>query len=112
VLENDPLPPEPWMPGTSVPDELVGVLGTWFSEGNPFVFSVKGGKLHARGAAAPAHKPPSVFAKLGDDLYRTESGREAGELLRITRDSSGVPVKLYWATYLCTREPLGFGQWL
>jgi CubicO group peptidase (beta-lactamase class C family) len=112
VLENDPLPPEPWVPGTSVPDELAGVLGTWFSEGNPFVFSVKGGKLHARGAAAPAHKPPSVFAKVGDDLYRTVSGREAGELLRITRDSSGVPVKLYWATYLCTREPLAFGQWL
>jgi CubicO group peptidase (beta-lactamase class C family) len=112
VLENDPLPPEPWVPGTSVPDELAGVLGTWFSEGNPFVFSVKGGELHARGAAAPAHKPPSVFAKVGDDLYRTVSGREAGELLRITRDSSGVPVKLYWATYLCTREPLAFGQWL
>ncbi|MDX6241485.1 MAG: hypothetical protein QOG10_6309 [Kribbellaceae bacterium] len=112
VLDEDPLPPEPWIPGTSVPAELVGVLGTWFSEGNPFVFSVKGGKLQAKAPAAPAHKPPAEFVKLSEDLYRTESGREVGELLRITRDASGVPVKLHWATYLCTREPLAFGEWL
>jgi CubicO group peptidase (beta-lactamase class C family) len=112
VLENDPLPPAPWVPGTSVPEDLVGLLGTWFSEGQPYTFSVVGGRLHARGAGAPAHKPPSVFVKVADDLYRTESGRERGELLRITRDASGVPVKLHWATYLCTREPLAFGEWL
>jgi CubicO group peptidase (beta-lactamase class C family) len=112
VLDEDPLPPEPWIPGTSVPAELVGVLGTWFSEGNPFVFSVKGGKLQAKAPAAPAHKAPAEFVKLSEDLYRTESGREVGELLRITRDASGVPVKLHWATYLCTREPLAFGEWL
>lgn len=110
VLEHDPLLPEPWVPGTSVPDELAGVLGTWFSEGNPFIFSVQGGRLQARGTAAPAHKPPAVFVKVADDVYRTESGREAGELLRITRDEAGVPVKLHWATYSCTREPLAFGQ--
>jgi hypothetical protein len=112
VLDEDPLPPEPWIPGTSVPAELVGVLGTWFSEGNPFVFSVKGGKLQAKAPAAPAHKAPAEFVKLSEDLYRTESGREVGELLRITRDASGVPVKLHWATYLCTREPFAFGEWL
>ncbi|HEU4946476.1 MAG TPA: serine hydrolase domain-containing protein [Kribbella sp.] len=110
VLENDPLRPEPWVPGTAVPEELTGLLGTWFSEGNPFVFSVKAGRLEARAVGAPAYKPPAVFVKVADDLYRTESGREVGELLRITRDSAGVPVKLHWATYLCTREPLAFGQ--
>lgn len=112
VLDHDPLPPEPWIPGTSVPDELAGILGTWFSEGNPFVFSVRGGRLEARAPAAPEYKSPSVFVRVAEDVYRTESGREAGELLRVTRDSAGVPVKLHWATYLCTREPLAFGEWL
>jgi CubicO group peptidase (beta-lactamase class C family) len=111
VLENDPLPPEPWVPGTSVPAELAGLLGTWFSEGNPFVFSVRGGRLEARATSAAAEdRSPAVFVRLADDLYRTESGREVGELLRITRDPAGVPVKLNWATYACTREPLAFGQ--
>jgi hypothetical protein len=112
VLDNDPLPPEPWVPGTVVPDELAGLLGTWFSEGQDFTFSVRQGVLEARQAKAASSKPPSVFSKLGDDLYRTESGRETGELLRVTRGPDGVPVKLNWATYLFTREPYAFGEWL
>lgn len=112
VIKNDPLPVTPWTPGTSVPSEFDGLLGTWFSEGQPYVFSVVGGRLQARGAAAPAHKPPSVFVALGEDLYRTESGRERGELLRITRDPSGAVKTLHWATYLFTREPFAFGEWL
>jgi hypothetical protein len=30
-------------------------------------------------------------------------------LLRVVRDDSGAPVKLYFATYPCTREPSTFG---
>jgi hypothetical protein len=30
-----------------------------------------------------------VFAAEGADRYRTESGRERGELLRVTRDADG-----------------------
>ena len=112
VIENDPEEPEAWTPGGSVPDELVGVLGQWFSEGTPFTFSVRQGVLEARVDAAPKSRPPSVFAPVGDDLYRTESGRETGELLRITRDADGHVTKLNWATYLFTREPYAFGEWL
>lgn len=112
VLEDDPLPADPWIPGTTVPDELAGVLGTWFSEGTPFVFSVKGGELQARSPAAAEHLAPAVFTRLSEDVYRTTSGRETGELLRITRDTTGTPVKLHWATYLCTRDPLAFGEHL
>ncbi|MEU4606881.1 serine hydrolase domain-containing protein [Kribbella sp. NPDC023972] len=112
VLEDDPLPAEPWVPGTTVPPELAGVLGTWFSEGSPFVFSVKGGRLQAKSPAAAEHLAPAVFDRVSEDVYRTVSGRETGELLRITRDADGVPVKLHWATYLCTREPLAFGEHL
>lgn len=112
VLENDPVDPDVWRPGTEVPAELADLVGLWFSEGSPFVFSVKQGRLEARAQALPDHKPSSVFEKVGEDLYRTVSGREAGELLRITRDEDGDVVKMNWATYLVTREPLAFGQWL
>jgi CubicO group peptidase (beta-lactamase class C family) len=112
VLEDDPLPAEPWVPGTTIPAELAGVLGTWFTEGSPFVFSVKGGKLQAKSPAAAEHLAPAVFERVSEDIYRTVSGRETGELLRITRDAEGTPMKLHWATYLCTREPLAFGEHL
>ncbi|WP_433163544.1 serine hydrolase domain-containing protein [Kribbella sp. CA-247076] len=112
VLEDDPLPSEPWVPGTTIPDDLAGVLGTWFSEGTPYVFSVKSGQLQAKSPAAAEHLAPAVFERIADDVYRTVSGRETGELLRITRDAGGIPVKLHWATYLCTRDPLAFGEHL
>jgi hypothetical protein len=112
VIENDPVDPEPWRPGTEVPAELADLVGMWYSEGAPFVFSVKEGHLEARAQALPEHKPSSVFEKVGEDLYRTVSGREAGELLRVTRDEAGAVTKMNWATYLVTREPLAFGEWL
>jgi hypothetical protein len=112
VIEHDPVEPEVWRPGSEVPAELVDLLGVWYSEGAPFVFTVRQGRLEARAEKAPAHKPPAVFEKLEDDLFRTVSGREAGELLRVTRDGQGRVTKLNWATYLCTREPLAFGEWL
>ncbi len=110
VLTHDPVEDAPWEPGTSLPPALTGLRGTWFSEGSPFVFSIRQGRLEARHAELPADKAPSVFAPVGEDLYRTVSGRERGELLRVTRDPDGTPRTLHWATYLCTREPLAFGE--
>ena len=112
VVENDPVEPELWRPGIEVPAELADLVGLWYSEGAPFVFSVTQGRLEARAQALPEHKPSSVFEKVGEDLYRTVSGREAGELLRVTRDAAGKVAKMNWATYLVTREPLAFGEWL
>ena len=112
VIEHDPVEPEVWRPGTEVPDDLADLVGLWFSEGSPFVFSVKQGRLEARAQALPEHKPSSVFEKIGEDLFRTVKGREAGELLRVTRDEQGKVTKMNWATYLVTREALAFGEWL
>ena len=53
---------------------------------------------------------PAVFTRISEDVYRTVSGRETGELLRITRTPDGTPEKLHWATYLCTRQPLAFAD--
>jgi CubicO group peptidase (beta-lactamase class C family) len=111
VIAHDPVEDEPWRPGTTVPAELRGLVGRWFSEGHPFVLTVRDGTLEARiDLAAAQAMPPSVFEKVADDLYRTVSGRERGELLKVTRDSDGTPTKLNWATYLFTREPLAFGE--
>jgi CubicO group peptidase (beta-lactamase class C family) len=112
VIENDPVDPEVWRPGTEVPEDLADLVGLWFSEGSPFVFSVKQGRLEARAQALAEHKPSSVFERVGEDLYRTVSGREAGELLRVSRDEDGKVTSMSWATYLVTREPLAFGEWL
>ena len=112
VVEDLPVEDEPWRPGTSVPEELAGVIGRWYSEGRGFVFSVREGRLEARQDSAPATRPPSVFVAEGADRYRTESGRERGELLRVTRDAAGAVDRLHWATYVFTRAPLGFGEHL
>jgi hypothetical protein len=60
----------------------------------------------------PATRAPAVFVAEDRDRYRTVSGRERGELLRVTRDGRGLAERLHWATYLFTREPLGFGEHL
>lgn len=110
VVTSDPVEEQPWTPGTSVPEALAGLRGLWFTEGSPFAFSVVQGHLEARSPTAPDSRAPAVFEPIGEDLYRTVSGRERGELLRVTRDETGTPVTLHWATYLCTREPLAFGE--
>jgi CubicO group peptidase (beta-lactamase class C family) len=112
VVDHDPEDPTPWRPGTDVPAGLGELLGIWYSEGSPFVFSVKQGHLEARAQALPEHKPSSVFEPVGEDLYRTIRGREVGELLRVSRDAEGRVTKMNWATYLVTREPYAFGEWL
>jgi CubicO group peptidase (beta-lactamase class C family) len=113
VVEHDPEEEAPWRPGTEVPDGLRGLLGRWFSEGHPFVFTVREGTLEARiDVPAAAALPPSVFERVGDDLFRTVSGRERGELLRVSRAADGTVTKLNWATYLFTREPIAFGEHL
>jgi CubicO group peptidase (beta-lactamase class C family) len=110
AIEHDPEPEPAWRPGPPVPDELADLVGLWFSEGRPFVFSVREGQLEARAQDLPEHLPSARFRQLGPDLYRTEVGRESGELLRISRDAEGRPVSMHWATYLVTRDPLPFGQ--
>jgi CubicO group peptidase (beta-lactamase class C family) len=100
---------EPWRPTDAPPPELAGVTGRWWSEGSEFVFRWRSGRLEAVFPGSAREVGPAVFARERPDLYRTVSGRERGELLRIVRDERGAVVKLYWATYPFTREPEVFG---
>lgn len=105
AVEADPAEIRPWSPGRAAPQAYQSVLGPWWGEGFAHVFSWHDGTLQARAADAPADRPPSVFRPLPDqpDVLRTVSGRETGELLRLTRDAGGGVVRMHWATYRFTR---------
>lgn len=112
AIEREPVDPEPWEPGTELPADLVPLLGHWYSEGTHFVLSVRQGALEARIAGQPKEQPPSVFEREGADRFRTVSGRERGELLRVQRDAKGEVSHFNWATYRFDRRPMAFGEWL
>jgi CubicO group peptidase (beta-lactamase class C family) len=106
AVQDDPAEIVAWAPGEPAPERYRGLLGRWWGEGNEHVFGWRDGALQARGADDPVGKPPSVFAPLPDrpEVLRTVSGREAGELLRLTRDERGTVVRMHWATYRFTRD--------
>ena len=106
AAQDDPARIEPWTPGEPPPEAYRGLLGRWWGEGFEYVFSWRDGALRAAGADDPPGKPAAVFAPLPDrpDTLRTDSGREAGELLRLTRDETGEVVRMHWATYRFTRR--------
>jgi CubicO group peptidase (beta-lactamase class C family) len=137
AVEHDPADVETWRIGSSAPAEFRSILGRWWSEGHEFIFfwrdverPVSGqrdgqrpvtdqqdgqpvagrGELCARNAADPATNPPAVFAPTDHaDVLRTRSGREAGELLRLSRDPAGGEViYMHWATYRLTRAQQAF----
>lgn len=106
VVAEDPADIAPWRPGPPVPPAYRSVLGRWWSEGFGHDFCWRDGRLEARAAGAPADRPPSVFTPTDTDpdVLRTVSGREVGELLRLTRDAAGAVVRMHWATYRFTRD--------
>jgi CubicO group peptidase (beta-lactamase class C family) len=110
AVETDPADIRPWRAGSPAPATYRSVLGPWWSEGDQFLFSWHDGTLQARFADGPADAPPAVFRPLPDrpDVLRTVSGREVGELLRLTRDAGGTVVRMHWATYRCTRVQEAF----
>lgn len=105
-LASDPMEIKPWVPGSAAPDELRSVLGRWWGEGFEYVFRWRDGRLTASDASESAAVPPAVFTPVSGekDVLRTVAGREAGELLRLTRGEDGVVTRMHWATYRFTRH--------
>jgi CubicO group peptidase (beta-lactamase class C family) len=99
--------PAEWRPAGRPPDELDGVLGRWWSEGEELVVQLRGDELQIPNAPG---LPPSRFAREERDRWRGFAGRERGELLLVERDEAGGVVQLWWATYPLTREPAAFGE--
>jgi hypothetical protein len=99
----------PWSPGEQPPLDVASLLGRWWTEGDELVVSWRDGRLRAELVGAAVWNRHATFEPEGDDRWRCVEGRERGELLRAVRDERGTVVKLYFATYPCTREPSTFG---
>lgn len=112
-LDAEPPPVEPWVPGDPPPVDVRPLLGHWWTEGSELVISWHG-RLEARLVAAPTWRDPAVFERLDGEpeRWRTVSGRESGELLRVVRAPDGSVITLHWATYALTRHPAAFAELL
>ncbi|MFZ1288146.1 MAG: serine hydrolase domain-containing protein [Candidatus Phosphoribacter sp.] len=106
VLAAEPTRAAAWVPEQPAP-LLQELLGSWWSEGEELVFSVRQGRLWCAVRGGPALSE-SRFTPDGTDRFRVDQGRELGEALEVVRDDSGAVTKLYLATYAVTREPLTF----
>jgi hypothetical protein len=77
-------------------------------EAAQITFRWRDGRLEASSPDDPDWMPPAVFEKETDDRWRTVSGPEHGEALRLVLDDGGTLKQLIWAGYPVTREP---GPW-
>jgi hypothetical protein len=108
TVEEWPASPEPWRVGEPPPHHVAPLLGIWFMEAAQVVFRWREGRLEARFDRLADWQPSSVFERETDDRWRTISGPEHGEALRILRAEDGSITRLVWAGYPVTREP---GTW-
>ena len=109
ALDALPRVPAPWGPAGPPPAELDGMLGSWWTEGEEMIISLRGGRLQAELCGGPVGRNISYLAPDGRDRWRVVEGRERGELIRAVRDDDGSVTKLYFATYPLTRMPSTFG---
>ncbi|HET7531203.1 MAG TPA: serine hydrolase domain-containing protein, partial [Mycobacteriales bacterium] len=105
VLDEEPVEPPEWTPGTAPPPDVAELVGTWWLEGQEFTFRWRDGRLEARRRGAPDWAEPSTFERLDHDRWRTLGAGEVGEVLRVVRDGSGAVAELRWASYKVTRDP-------
>jgi CubicO group peptidase (beta-lactamase class C family) len=94
---------EPWRPEEAPPDDVVPLLGRWWSEGNEFVFWWQNGTLQAKVVEAPRGRGETTFERDGNG-WRAAKGRERGERLRAENG------RLVWAGYAFTREQKPFSS--
>lgn len=108
TVEEWPVAPEAWGVGEPPPDDVLPLLGTWFIEATQVDLRWRDGKLEARSPSDAAWEPPAIFERESDDRWRTVSGPERGEALRIERGPDDSVTRMIWAGYPVTREP---GPW-
>lgn len=108
TVEEWPVAPEAWRVGGPPPEDVVPLLGVWFIEAAQLTFRWNQGKLEARSPEEADWEPPTVFERETEDRWRSVSGSERGEALRVERAEDGSVARMVWAGYPVTREP---GPW-
>ena len=103
-----PVAPEPWRFEEPPPVDVESMLGIWWLEGTQMTFRWRDGKLEGRIVGIPDWRPSSVYEREGDDRWRTVSGPEQGEVLRVERGADGTVTRMIWAGYPVTREQRPF----
>ena len=103
-----PVTPEPWRFEELPPVDVESMLGIWWLEGTQMTFRWRDGKLEGRIVGIPDWRPSSVYEREGDDRWRTVSGPEQGEVLRVERGADGAVTRMIWAGYPVTREQRPF----
>jgi CubicO group peptidase (beta-lactamase class C family) len=107
VLDLEPPAPRAfWRPAPGEPPADVAALcGRWWWMGREHHISwiPAGDRLVV---VPPREEMPAwEFVKESPDVWRGQTGDQAGELLRVRRDADGRPVVLDIATFLFYREP-------
>jgi hypothetical protein len=85
---------------TLCPPELTGILGSWWSWGEEYVFRWRDDALQAQ-----VGERMSVFVREGAWRFRTSRGNNHGEVLTVIHGTAGEIVKLEWGGYAYTRRP-------
>jgi len=110
VLDAEPRLDNLWTPSQPQPD-LEPMLGSWWAEGAEIVFEVRENVLWSRVPGGPSASD-TRFARTSADCFRAVAGRERGELLELSRGSSGAVERMHFATYALTRSPTAFANLL
>ena len=78
AIELWPEPIEPWRPEAGPPEDVLPLLGHWWSEGNEFVFWWERGGLQSKVVGTREGRGETTFERDGDG-WRASAGRESGE---------------------------------
>ena len=105
VLECEPeSAPAPWRPLPAPPEDVAELCGRWWwmSEEIEAHWDAVAAELVLTEPGAP----PWRFVRSADDpdQWRGSSGEQAGEVLRVRRDSDGTATALDIATFIYTRD--------
>jgi D-alanyl-D-alanine carboxypeptidase len=96
----EPTIARPWTPTTTVPPELVDVLGVWHWGNTPIVLAMEGDEAVGRKDGVEKYR----FAVVDGRVVGT-SGYHAGETLHVVRRDDGSVSHLDIATFIHTRTP-------